>query len=93
MDGPCDRRKQKRQAGSVFRFWLILAGISDSEPPPFLEPLRLAYKRRVAALSPFLSFPQHHHSSAMKLKFNLFVNLGVIASVAVPGAFAWGAAG
>ena len=29
----------------------------------------------------------------MKLKFDLFVNLGVIASVATPGAFAWGAAG
>lgn len=29
----------------------------------------------------------------MKLKFNLFVNIGIIASVAVPGAYAWGAAG
>jgi hypothetical protein len=29
----------------------------------------------------------------MKLKFNLFVNLGVVASVAAPGAYAWGAAG
>ena len=29
----------------------------------------------------------------MKLKFNLFVGLGVIVSVATPGAYAWGAAG
>jgi len=29
----------------------------------------------------------------MKLKFNLFANIGIIASVAAPGAFAWGAAG
>jgi hypothetical protein len=29
----------------------------------------------------------------MKLKFNLFVNLGVVALVAAPGAHAWGAAG
>ena len=64
MGGPRDRRKQKGQEAGWTRFPLSVDSrrISESEPPPSLWAPRLVYKRRVAALFPFLFFPQYHHN-------------------------------
>jgi hypothetical protein len=85
------RRKQKRrEAGRACLPFRV-----DSQPRPRLRRKRtasLSLTRPIKGVLPSFSLP-FLNTTTMKLKFNLFVSLGVVASIAAPGVYAWGAAG
>ena len=85
------RRKQKRREARR----ACLPFRVDSQPRPRLRrksTASLSLTRPIKGVLPSFPLP-FLNTTTMKLKFDLFITLGVVASVAAPGAYAWGAAG